>query len=33
MKLREYVAASLRKPEVIEKHASEIKMLIDKIEE
>ena len=32
IKLKEYAAASLRKPEVIEKHASEIKRLIEKIE-
>jgi len=32
VKLKEYAAASFRKPEVAEKHAGEIKMLIEKIE-
>ena len=32
MKLKEYAAASFRKPEVIEKHAGEIMQLINKLD-
>ena len=32
MKLKEYAAASFRKPEIIEKHAGEIMQLINKLD-